>query len=301
MSTTSVRFPIRLRCAAQAACAAAALLTTAGCNRSGLPDPAARASTVEAMRKADSAVGAVGGSGGASGWFTLKGRFTYNGAPPAMPAIAMGGKDPLCKVALTEETLAVDASTKGLANVLIYLNEAPAVFPDFEKAPPKEVLFDQKACRFLDHVSAVNTKDKWVVLNGDDTGHNAMGTPGRGNPPFNTLLSAKTGRFEYPGFKNPLTAPFEVNCSIHPWMKSYVIARPDPYFAVTAKDGTFTIEKVPAGVELEFVVWHERGAGEGHGLRAKPEWSSRGRFKLPAPKDGEVVTLDVAVEPSAFQ
>ena len=272
----------------------------AGCGGGGLPEPEVKAENIAALRRVDVA-GAGGGVGQAavSGWFTLKGRFTYNGAPPAMAGISVS-KDPLCKVPLKEETLLVDSGTKGLANVVIYLNDAPAVHPDLLAAPPKEVLWDQKECRFLAHVSGLQTKDKWVILNSDAPSHNALFAPGRGNKGDNVLLP--TGqRYEYSGFKNPVTAPFEVTCSIHSWMKAYVLARPDPYFAVTAPDGTFAIEKLPAGIPLEFVVWHERGAGDNHALKAKADWSNRGRFKLPAPKDGEVVTLDIPVEPSALQ
>jgi hypothetical protein len=51
--------------------------------------------------------------------------------------------------------------------------------------------------------------------------------------------------------------PTSVGCSIHPWMTANMIARNNPYFAVTKPDGTFEIANVPAGVDLEFRVWHE--------------------------------------------
>ena len=54
------------------------------------------------------------------------------------------------------------------------------------------------------------------------------------------------------------------------------------------------VDKLPAGVELEFQVWHERAPT---GLKAKPEWN-RGRVKLTIPADGDVVTLDVPVDPA---
>ena len=111
-----------------------------------------------------------------------------------------GGKDPLCKVPIKDESLLVDASTKGLQNVLIFAVEASRVHPDLAGAS-KEALFDQKECRFLDHVFAVSIKDKLWVLNGDTTGHNTNATPGRGNKPFNNLV-AINDRFEVE-MKNP--------------------------------------------------------------------------------------------------
>jgi hypothetical protein len=64
-------------------------------------------------------------------------------------------------------------------------------------------------------------------------------------------------------------------------MKSYLIARDDPYFAVTGKDGSFEIANLPAGEEIEFQVWHERSAA---GISAGPV--SKGRFKVKVPADG---------------
>jgi hypothetical protein len=277
--------------------AVALVAPSVGCNRETRADLKSSPEVVAKMREIDASAASGGPKAEIKGWGTLKGRFTYNGAPPAGKVNAgfAPEKDPLCKLKVPDETLVVDGSSKGIANIVIFLTEAPGVHPDIVAAPPKEVVFDQKECRFLEHVAAVSMKDKWVILNGDETSHNASGAPGRGNPSFNPLLAPRTGRYEYPGFKNPLTVPFEISCAIHPWMKSYVIARPDPYFAITGKDGSFTIDNLPAGLELEFQVWHERAPT---GLKAKPEWN-RGRVKLTIPGDGEVVNLnDIAVDPA---
>ena len=58
-------------------------------------------------------------------------------------------------------------------------------------------------------------------------------------------------------------------------MKAYIIARDDPYVAVTKPDGTFEIKNLPAGEDIEFQVWHEQAPG---GLEAKGGWS-KGRSR----------------------
>ena len=45
-------------------------------------------------------------------------------------------------------------------------------------------------------------------------------------------------------------------CDTHPWMKSYVGVLPHPFFDVTNRDGTFSIENIPVGT-YEIGVWHE--------------------------------------------
>lgn len=272
-----------------------------GCGSSSLADPTPQPDVVAAMRRSDTAAGPGGAAGGGgTGWGTLKGRFTYNGTPPVMGGQAGfdPNKDPQCKVPVKDHSLLVDGGSKGIANILVFLVEASRINPDLANAPAKEAIFDQKECRFLSPILAQQVKDKLVILNTDHTAHNTNGSPGRGNPSFNVLLERELGRYEYPGFKNALTTPFDATCSIHPWMKAYIIARPDPYFAVTAPDGTFEIPKLPAGEELEFQVWHEKAT---NGLKALPQWSAKGRFKVTIGKDGETVDMkDIAVEPSAL-
>jgi hypothetical protein len=38
-----------------------------------------------------------------------------------------------------------------------------------------------------------------------------------------------------------------VKCNQHPWMRAYIGVTRNPLFAVTGKDGTFTIQGVPPG------------------------------------------------------
>jgi hypothetical protein len=44
---------------------------------------------------------------------------------------------------------------------------------------------------------------------------------------------------------------------MHPWESAYLVIRADPYAAITAKDGSFTIADIPDGTHaVQF--WHER-------------------------------------------
>lgn len=279
---------------------AAIVGATAGCGTAAFPDPKVNADTVNAMRVFDTAgAGGAGGGGGGTGWGTLKGRFVYNGTAPTPANIPTGGKDPLCKVPIKDESLVVDASSKGLKNVLVFAVDAKRVHPDLANAPQKEWLFDQKECRFVDHVFASNIKDKFFILNTDNTAHNSNGAPGGGNAQFNMLLEAVKGRVEV-AFKKPISKPYDITCAIHPWMKAYHIVRPDPYFAITKDDGTFEIPNLPAGEDVEIQVWHEKAAGGLQFIAGAIKSNAKGKFKLKIPKEGETVDLQVSVDPSAL-
>ena len=51
-----------------------------------------------------------------------------------------------------------------------------------------------------------------------------------------------------------------MECDAHGWMLGWVYVADNPYYAVTAKDGTFTIKDVPPG-SYTLVTWQEY-AGE---------------------------------------
>jgi hypothetical protein len=133
-----------------------------------------------------------------------------------------------------------------------------------------------------------------LIKNSDPIGHNTNISP-TGDVQFNALIAAG-GSATY-SFSRAQTDPVGIVCNIHPWMKAYVLPRKDPYFAVTKADGTFEIEKLPAGEDIEFQVWQER---KPKGLQAKAEWAG-GKFKVKIPKDDALDLGTVAVPASAFQ
>ncbi len=52
-------------------------------------------------------------------------------------------------------------------------------------------------------------------------------------------------------------APCPISCTIHPWMRGYVVLRSNPYMAKTGADGRFHIKDLPVGRHV-FQFWHER-------------------------------------------
>lgn len=147
----------------------------------------------------------------------------------------------------------------GIGNVLIFVSSD--VSQDWEHESHRESAnaeltgpeaFDQKNCIFKPHVFAMRAGQRLQVLNSDPIGHNTnIAEFG-----YNVTIGANDSTFFEPSREK--RTPFQVRCSIHPWMQAWMITRDNPYFAVTNDDGSFTIPKVPAGVELEFTVWHER-------------------------------------------
>jgi uncharacterized protein (DUF2141 family) len=70
-----------------------------------------------------------------------------------------------------------------------------------------------------------------------------------------------------------------VECDAHGWMLGWVYVADNPYYAVTAKDGTFTIKDVPPG-QYALVAWQEHTGEREVPVTVKP-------------KEGVSVTIDL--------
>lgn len=212
-------------------------------------------------------------------WGTLKGQFVLNGPAPKMETITVTADKEICsKTPPSDETWVVDA-TGGLANVIVYcrsdVNVKPELAATIANTP---VRLDNKNCRFEPRVVAVAMGQKLEIHNSDPVGHNAKISPFVATGSSDMIPPGAVITKKYDDRENNAVS---VACSIHPWMKAWLFICPNPYFAVSAKDGTFEIKGLPAGNELEFVAWHE-----GNGNVTKPtvagkaETWKKGRFKF---------------------
>ena len=83
-------------------------------------------------------------------------------------------------------------------------------------------------------------------------------------------------------------------------MTAYLMVCDHPYFAVTDANGRFEIPNVPAGVELEFRVWHERaGYLKDVTVNGEAKTWSRGKFTQTLSED-QRLELSIQVPGEAF-
>ncbi len=139
-------------------------------------------------------------------------------------------------------------------NIAVYVD----AIPDKSFDPPvRHILVDQKKMTFIPHVLVVSKGTTVDFLNSDSVGHNVYWPSLSGNK----KLAHNLGTWPQ-GVKKP----FQFNdlgvaallCNVHPEMSGYVVVVPTPYFALTAKDGSFEIMDVPAG-HFTLKTWSEDG------------------------------------------
>jgi plastocyanin len=111
---------------------------------------------------------------------------------------------------------------------------------------PAAVL-DQKGCEYIPSIFAVQTGQKIIVRNSDPVLHNVHDVPteASGNKEFNQaqVPNGPDLTFSFDKAENFL----KFQCDVHKWMFAWVSVFDHPYFAVSAKDGTFKIANVPPG------------------------------------------------------
>jgi plastocyanin len=237
-------------------------------------------------------------------WGNLKGRFVYGGTPPTPVKLTADKDQEVCgKHDLFDEQLQVDPDTKGIENVIVYLfvsrgDKGAKIHPDMEKASG-EPRIDNKDCRFEPHVLVVRTAQEFAIGNKDTVGHNTK-IDSVQNPGINPIVAA-TSEMKHK-FSKEERMPVRVSCSIHPWMKAWVVVKDSPYVAVSNKAGEFSISNLPVG-KWTFQVWHEFKSGtnitnaELGGKKA--EWKKgRAEFEI---KAGDNDLGDITIPETVFK
>ncbi|HET7696851.1 MAG TPA: carboxypeptidase regulatory-like domain-containing protein [Vicinamibacterales bacterium] len=182
---------------------------------------------------------------------TIKGKVVLEGTPPENPVIKMTS-DPACGNAevRAESYLVNDGA---LQNVFVYIKDGLGNKYIFD-TPTEPVKLDQKNCHYVPHVLGVRVTQPLEVSNSDETLHNVHGVP-QVNREFNQGQPI-VGMKNTVSFTSPeVMIPFK--CDVHAWMSAYVGVVSHPYFAVTAREGTFELKTVPPGT-YTIEAWHEK-------------------------------------------
>ena len=122
--------------------------------------------------------------------------------------------------------------------------------------PSQPALMIQKNKTFTPHVLAIPVGGRVSFPNLDPIFHNAFSN--FNGQTFDVGLY-KPGQSRTVAFMRP--GIVRVFCNIHPQMSAVIAVLDTPYFAVSDKAGSFTIENVPPG-EYQFHVFHERASAE---------------------------------------
>jgi plastocyanin len=171
----------------------------------------------------------------------IVGKVTYGGAPPPQKPITVTKDKEVCgKENHADESLVV-AADKGIANVVVYIKDAPNA-PKMA-LPAKNPELDQRSCKFHPHVQIIPAGATMDVLNNDGILHNLHTYP-KNNTPVNQAQ---------PKFKKVMPIKFDkpdtvrLSCDVHTWMNGWLVVAPHAWYTLTGPDGSFKMENVAPG------------------------------------------------------
>jgi hypothetical protein len=177
---------------------------------------------------------------------TLSGKVTFAGAVPTKKIIPTKDKETCGDI--REEPEVVVGADKGVTDAVVYLKNVEKGKAWQKPAGKPEIV--NKNCRFVPNVQALPV-GTIVIVNSDPVMHNTHGFHEKATV-FNVALPVKGQRIEKPLKKPGIT---RVECDAHGWMLGWIYVADNPYYAVTKKDGTFSIPEVPPG-SYTLVAWH---------------------------------------------
>jgi len=125
-----------------------------------------------------------------------------------------------------------------LENVIVYLDGVKGTFP----VPSKHAEMNHLNLQFVPHILAVMKGATVDFPNSDTVLHSAFSIS-KSNP-FELGIYGQ-GHEKLMTFQNP--GLVELFCHIHSHMHGYILVLENPFFGMTAKDGSYSIPNVPNG------------------------------------------------------
>jgi hypothetical protein len=213
-------------------------------------------------------------------WGDLKGRFVYGGSAPAQMQLRIAKDQAVFGNKVMDESLLVNEENKGVANVVVYLQQPRAktvpVHPSYINTANATIDLHIRNAQYSPRVLLVRTTQTILERSFDTVGHNTS---------VQTIANAPPGRLVSLGqpvkhrFSVEERIPSLIQCNIHPWMRAFVLIRSNPYMAASTADGYFEIKNLPAGLHT-FRVWHERAGFVRNVKAGSHKIDDRGRMTL---------------------
>lgn len=197
-----------------------------------------------------------------TGGGTIKGVASWKGEIPDIPLFRDQIHPEVCGETQPSSALHVNAQTKRVQWVLVYLDRI-----EKGKAPAEKYWLhmgqdrtnkvpDSKACQFKEHIFPFVRSQMVAMINFDSILHNPDFFDEKHVSVLNMVMPTPNREIDHTILQYHGKGVMQFQCDIHAHMNGYWAGFPHPYFAVTDADGMFQLSGVPPG-RYTLVAWHE--------------------------------------------
>lgn len=172
---------------------------------------------------------------------TIKGVVSFSGSAPEMKVPAKRKAADICNAKEIKHNAVLVKNGK-LQDVLVRISAGGV--PGNWKAPTTASVIDRVDCTYTPRIQGAMVGQALELKNSDPMIHTAHAYKGtvtlfnqvqpKGSPPITKHAPGEA-------------SVVKLSCDVHPWMRGFVVVTDHPFFAVSGEDGSFEIEKVPAG------------------------------------------------------
>jgi plastocyanin len=230
-----------------------ALLTVAalGCSKKDKDKEESEPSTAEKATQPAAAVEKTAPAE-AAGFGSVTGSIAFTGKAPEMPELPRKS-DPVCAAKPMKSNEVIVNSNGTLKDVLVRI--APGTVKGKFTPPAAMVSVKQHECMYEPRVQGAESGQVIEVQNEDKTMHNVHTYRGQetvlnqGQPAGSPAIKKDNLATE--------AAVLKFKCDVHPWMTGFVVVTDHPFFQTTGTDGSFKLDKVPAG-KYTLEAWHSK-------------------------------------------
>ena len=180
---------------------------------------------------------------------SIQGKVAFAGTPPPKKKVIPTKDKEACGSSPRDVDQILLGADKTVQDAIVYLQKVDKGKAWDKAAKPPEI--NNLKCDFQPHVQVIPVGDIDIV-NSDHVLHNTHGFLDKLTV-FNVALPNQGQRIKRPLRKSGLV---RVECDAHGWMLGWILVAENPYYAVTGKDGSFTIKDVPPG-SYTLVAWQE--------------------------------------------
>ena len=184
---------------------------------------------------------------------TISGTVTFSGDDPAPKVFAITKDPDVCGTGNREIDF-VKVNGGALSDVVVYLEKVSEgkAFSDTEATGA----VNQEGCAFDPFIQVMHNDNAFTAVNSDSVSHNihTYEILGRAKKTVFNISQPDMGEITKT-VKLKRGAAMKVECDQHDFMHGFVFVAKNPYYALVAEDGSYSIEGVPAG-NYKIKAWH---------------------------------------------